>query len=376
VVFEGPVAALRARPDSPTGRALRGELARAARPRRPARGHLRVRGARAHNLRDVSVDVPLGQLVAVTGVSGAGKTSLVRSVLVGHLLREPERGACRAVEGDEALRGVVLLEPGAGARGARSNPATLSKAFDGIRRRFAATREARAAGVGPGFFSFNVPGGRCEACQGAGEVVVDMQFLDDVRMPCEACDGRRFRAEALALRVAGLSIADVLERSVEEALELFGDDPAIEPRLRPLARAGLGYLALGQPLGTLSSGEAQRLRLALALAEGGEGTLYVLDEPTTGLHPLDVARLLDCLDELLAAGGSALVVEHNLDLIEAADFVIDLGPDGGPAGGELVAAGPPEAIARCERSRTGAALRRFKPWAFASEDRAARRGAG
>jgi len=376
VVVEGPVDALRAHPDSPTGRALRGELSRAVRRPRPARGRLVVVGARAHNLRDLCVEIPLGQLVAVTGVSGAGKTSLVRSVLVGHLLREPERGECRAIEGAEALREVVVVGPAGAGRGARSNPATLSKAFDGIRRRFAATREARARGAGPGFFSFNVPGGRCEVCEGAGEVVVDMQFLDDVRMPCEACGGRRFRPEALEVRVHGLSIADVLERSVEEALEIFADDPGIEPRLRPLARAGLGYLALGQPLGSLSSGEAQRLRLARLLAEGSEGTLTVLDEPTTGLHPLDVANLLDGLDELVRAGGSALVVEHNLDLIEAADHVIDLGPEGGPGGGELVAEGPPEAIARCQRSRTGAALRRFKPWAFASGGRAGRRGAG
>jgi excinuclease ABC subunit A len=357
LVAEGDVAELRAHPHSLTGSALRGELRPPPRRPRPARGALRVVGASEHNLRDLTLTLPLGQLVAVTGVSGAGKSTLVRSVLVGGLRREPERGACRAIEGGEQLREVVLVDPTPPARSPRSNPATVCKAFDGIRQRFAATREARALGLAPGWFSFNVPGGRCEACEGAGEVVVDMQFLDDVRMPCDVCDGTRYRPEARQVRLEGLSIVGVLGLTVDEALERFGEDPRIERRLRALPEVGLGYLSLGQPLSTLSGGEIQRLRLAQALSEGSEGQLFVLDEPTTGLHPADVRLLLGCLDRVIAAGGSAIVVEHNLDVIRAADHVLDLGPEAGPGGGRLVVAGPPDAVAACPESLTGAALR-------------------
>jgi excinuclease ABC subunit A len=357
LVAEGDVAEIRAHPDSLTGRALRGELGAPRRERRrPARGSLRVIGACENNLRDLNVDFPLGQLVVVTGVSGAGKSTLVRSVLVGGLRREPERGACERIEGVERLAEVVVVDPTPPARSPRSNPATVSKAFDGIRARFAATREARALGVAAGWFSFNVSGGRCEACQGAGEVVVDMQFLDDVRMPCAVCEGLRYRPEVLRVRVDGLSIVDVLGLTVDEAAERFADDPRIAGRLRPLARVGLGYLALGQPLSTLSGGETQRLRLAQALTERSAGNLYVLDEPTTGLHPADIRLLLDCLEQVIEAGGSVIVVEHNLDVIRAADFVVDLGPDAGPRGGRIVATGTPEQIAR-QPSHTGAALR-------------------
>ncbi len=356
LVAEGSADEIRARADSLTGRALRGELAPVRRERRPARGCLRVVGAREHNLRDLSVEFPLGQLVAVSGVSGAGKSTLVRSVLVGGLRREPDRGACVRIEGVERLADLVVVDPTPPARSPRSNAATVSKAFDGIRARFAATREARALGVSAGWFSFNVPGGRCEACEGAGEVVVDMQFLDDVRMPCEECEGLRYRPEVLGVRVDGLSIVDVLALSVDEALERVADDRKIAKRLQPFSRVGLGYLTLGQPLSTLSGGESQRLRLAQALTERGAGNLYVLDEPTTGLHPADIQLLLGCLDQVIEAGGSVIVVEHNLDVIRAADFVIDLGPEAGPGGGRIVASGTPEEIARCP-SHTGAALR-------------------
>jgi excinuclease ABC subunit A len=357
LVVEGTVAAVRAHADSLTGRVLRGDFARRPRPRRRARGRLRIVGARAHNLKDLTVDVPLGQLVCVTGVSGAGKSSLVRSVLVGHLLRDPERGPCERIEGADAIAGVAVVDSTALARSPRSNPATLSKAFEAIRRRFAATREARALGAAAGWFSFNVPGGRCEACQGAGEVVVDMQFLEDLRVPCEQCDGRRYRPEALRVRVNGRSIVDVLGMTLDEAAAFFADEAQVAERLRPFVRVGLGYLALGQPLSTLSGGEVQRLRIATALAEGEPGTLYVMDEPTTGLHQADVEVLLACLDELLDAGSSAIVVEHNLDVVRRADWVIDLGPEGGPEGGRLVAEGPPAAIAQARGSLTGAALR-------------------
>jgi excinuclease ABC subunit A len=361
VVVEGTVDAVRAHPGSLTGGALRrtqeaGFLS--TRKRRAARGRLRIIRARAHNLKDVSVDVPLGQLVVVSGVSGAGKSTLVRSVLVGHLTRDPERGACDRIEGGQNVREVLVVDPTPPARSSRSNPATVSTAFEGIRRRFASTREAKARGLLPGWFSFNVPGGRCEACEGAGEVVVDMQFLDDVRVPCEICEGRRYREEALEIKLEGRSIVDLLALTITEVRELFADDPRIGERLEPFVRVGLGYLTLGQPLSTLSGGENQRLRLALALAERrADGKLLVLDEPTTGLHPADVDVLLSCLEQLLAAGGSVLVVEHNLDVIRQADHVIDLGPEGGPGGGSIVAEGPPEAIARVRESFTGAALR-------------------
>ncbi|HZO09198.1 MAG TPA: excinuclease ABC subunit UvrA, partial [Myxococcota bacterium] len=357
LVAEGSVDELRAHPDSATGRALRGELRGAPHAPRPASGRLRVVGARAHNLRDLCVEIPLGQLVVVTGVSGAGKSTLVRSVLVGGLRGDPDRGHCERIEGREAIREVVLVDAAPPARSPRSNPATVSKAFDAIRARFAATREAKALGAGPGFFSFNVPGGRCEACEGAGEVIVDMHFLEDVRMPCEVCLGRRYRPEVAQVRVGGLSIVELLDRTIDEALALFDDEPAVARRLRPLARVGLGYLALGQPLSTLSGGETQRLRLAQALVERSAGTLYVLDEPTAGLHPADVRLLLECLDQVIAAGSHVLVVEHNLDVIRSADCVIDLGPGPGPEGGRLVVAGSPEEVARCPASQTGAALR-------------------
>jgi excinuclease ABC subunit A len=358
LVVEGSVDDVRRHAVSLTGKALRGELGAEPRARRPQRGELRIEGASEHNLKDVTVSVPLGQLVAVTGVSGAGKSTLVRSVLVGGLTGSPERGACRAIRGAEAVRQVVVVDPTPPARSSRSNPATVSKAFEGIRRRFAATREARARGLGPGWFSFNVPGGRCEACQGSGETVVEMQFLEDVCVPCDRCDGSRYSAEARALHADGRSIVEVLGLTLDEAVRAFAGDSAIEPRLRPFVRVGLGYLTLGQPLATLSGGEAQRLRVALALAEGeGRGSLFVLDEPTTGLHAAEVEVLIRCLDELLDAGASVVVVEHNLDLVRRADHVIDLGPEGGPDGGRIVVEGPPESIATCEKSHTGQALR-------------------
>jgi len=357
LVAEGPVDALQRVDASLTGRLLGGRLRVERKPRGPSGGSLRVRGAAAHNLKQVDVDVPLGQLVVVTGVSGAGKSSLVRSVLVGHLRRDPERGPCTSVEGGEQLDEVVLVEPTPPARSLRSNPATVSKAFEGIRRRFAATPEARRQGLSAGWFSFNVSGGRCESCEGTGETVIDMQFLEDVRVPCESCGGRRYRKEAEAIRVSGHSITELLDLTLDEARALFAGDASIAGRLEPFARVGLGYLTLAQPLATLSGGELQRLRVALALTEKPGRSLFVLDEPTTGLHACEVQVLLDCLGELLEAGASVLVIEHHLDVIRLADHVIDLGPEGGPGGGRIVAVGPPEAIAACAESHTGRALR-------------------
>jgi len=363
LVVEGTLAQVSACPASRTGQALRGELPALRRTHSPMRsaGVLRIFGAREHNLRDLDVDIPLGCLVVVTGVSGAGKSSLVRSVLVGNLLRDPRardtRGACDRIEGAEQIGEVVVVDQTPAARSPRSNLATVSKAFDAIRQRFAATREARALGIGPGWFSFNVAGGRCDSCEGSGEVVIDMQFLDDVRVPCDDCGGLRYRREVLDVKLDGRSIVEVLALTLDEACELFAGEARIADRLEPFRRVGLGYLTVGQPLSTLSGGEHQRVRLALALGQGREGGLYVLDEPTTGLHPADVRVLLGCLDALLAAGGSVVVIEHNLEVIRAADHVIDLGPEGGPAGGRLIGAGPPEAIAAIPGSHTGAALR-------------------
>jgi excinuclease ABC subunit A len=365
IVAEGTVDAIRGCANSLTGRALLGEWsgARAAdrqtgnRPAREAHGWLKIVGARANNLRDLTVEIPLGQLVAVTGVSGAGKSTLIRSVLVGQLRAEPERGDCDAIEGAAAIDEVVVVDPHPPARRKRSNPATVSKAFDGIRRLFASTREAKALGVAPGWFSFNVPGGRCDACDGAGEVVVDMHFLDDVHMLCEQCDGRRYRREALDVKFSNLSIADVLDLTVDAALDVFGGDAKVAACLRSLADVGLGYVTLGQPLSALSSGEVQRLQLSQALGQSAERTLFVLDEPTTGLHPADIEVLVSCLDRVIERGGSVIAVEHNLDVIRQADFVIDLGPEAGPGGGEVVVCGTPSAVARCARSLTGAALR-------------------
>jgi excinuclease ABC subunit A len=357
VVAEGSVAELAASPASLTGRMLAGGFRVERKRRGRARGELLVRGASAHNLKNVDVAVPLGQLVVVSGVSGAGKSSLVRSVLVGHLRRDPERGPCLAVEGGDQIDEVVVVEPTPPARSLRSNPATVSKAFDGIRRALAATPEARRQRLTPGWFSFNVPGGRCESCEGTGEAVVDMQFLEDVRVPCDACGGRRYRKEADAIRLHGRSVSELLDLTIEEAQHVFAAEASVLERLAPFARVGLGYLTLAQPLSTLSGGEMQRMRVAMALGAKPGRALYVLDEPTTGLHAAEVQVLLDCLEQLLAAGGSVIVVEHNLDVIRLADHVIELGPEGGPGGGRIVAQGPPGAIAAVEASHTGRALR-------------------
>jgi len=365
VVAAGTVAEVRAVPESKTGAALRGELEPVR--RRPIRDlsdapRLRIVGAHAHNLRDLTLAIPLGGLIAITGVSGAGKSTLVRDVLVPGLRAKATLDAgprpWTRIEGAEHLGAVVVVDQQPAIRSARSNPATLTKAFDGIRKRFAATREARARGWSAGYFSFNVPGGRCDACEGAGELRIDMQFLDDLRVPCEACSGRRYRREVLDVRVDGRTIVDVLGLDLEEACQVFAGDPKITVRLEPLVRVGLGYLTLGQPLSTLSGGEHQRLRLGQALVEGADRTLYVFDEPTTGLHPADTAVLLGCLDEVIEAGASVVVVEHDLDVIRTADWVIDLGPGGGPAGGRIVAQGTPASVARASDSLTGRMLAR------------------
>lgn len=361
LIAEGSLESIRESADSPTGRLLRGELESGR--REPSAGNgrrLRIVGARERNLQNLTVEIPLGQMVAVTGVSGAGKSSLVDSVLVGNLAPvRPGRdapGDCDRIEGRENLAGIVVVDQTPAVRSPRSNPGTVSKAFDGIRQLFAATREARALGVGPGWFSFNVAGGRCDVCEGSGETVIDMQFLDDVHAPCDACAGLRYRKDVLGIKVDGRSIVDVLGLTIEEALVVFSGQSRITSKLEPFGRVGLGYLTLGQPLSTLSGGEHQRVRLALALAQPARGVLYVFDEPTTGLHAADVRVLLGCLDELISAGGSVVVVEHDLDVIRRADWIIDLGPGGGPEGGRVVAQGSPSTVAANRESATGRAL--------------------
>jgi excinuclease ABC subunit A len=327
--------------------------------RRTAKAALTVKGARMHNLQGIDVKIPLGVLVAVTGVSGAGKSSLVNGILLPALSRELHGstdavGEHQTIEGIGAIDKVIAIDQKPIGRTPRSNPATYTKAFDEIRSVFASLPESKARGFEAARFSFNVKGGRCEACQGDGVVKVEMHFLSDVYVPCEVCRGLRYNESTLAVRYKEKSIADILDTSVEEALELFGAHPVLKRILGTLVEVGLGYVHVGQPATTLSGGEAQRVKLARELAKVQTGrTLYVLDEPTTGLHFEDVRRLLEVLHRLVESGNSVLVVEHNLDVVRCADWVIDLGPEGGAGGGKLVAEGTPEAVAKVKGSHTG-----------------------
>jgi excinuclease ABC subunit A len=347
-----------------TGHYLRGEL-RVPVPgaRRSAKGWLRVRGARAHNLHGIDVSVPLGALTAVTGVSGSGKSTLVEDVLHRALARRlyrasAEPGRHEALEGAEAIDKVIAIDQSPIGRTPRSNPATYTGAFALVRELFSLLPEARARGFRPGRFSFNVKGGRCEACQGDGVRRVEMHFLPDVFVPCEACGARRYNRETLEVLYQGLSIADVLDLSVDAARERLSAHPRLARLLGTLSEVGLGYLRLGQSATTLSGGEAQRVRLARELGRRETGrTLYLLDEPTTGLHFDDVRRLLEVLSRLVDAGNTVIVIEHNLDVVKSADWVIDLGPEAGDRGGRVVASGTPEDVARSRRSHTARYLR-------------------
>ncbi|HEY7356588.1 MAG TPA: excinuclease ABC subunit UvrA [Ktedonobacterales bacterium] len=365
VVAAGTPAEVVAQPGSLTGDYLAGRAAIPVPPRRRAPGDkaMTIYGARHHNLQNITAHLPLGLLVAVTGVSGSGKTSLVFDIL-DRALRQRLYGADDApgehdaIEGYEYFDKVITIDQEHIGRIPRSNAATYSDTFTPIREAFAATAEARRRGLSARHFSFNVPGGRCERCEGAGILTVKMQLLPDVEVRCPACHGRRFTRETLAARYHDHDIAQVLDLTVEEALALFTDVPAARSRLQVLSDVGLGYLQLGQPATTLSGGEAQRVKLAKELGRRVTGrTLYLLDEPTTGLHLADTARLLGVLQRLVDAGNTVLVVEHNLEVVKAADWVIDLGPEGGAAGGKLVAEGTPEQIAQTPGSYTGQSLR-------------------
>ena len=305
----------------------------------------------------------MNTLTCVTGVSGSGKSTLVHDVLYAAIKRaksdwDRRVGAFSSLEGLEYISDVVLVDQAPIGRTPRSNPVTYLKAFDPIRELFASTREARSRGLTASHFSFNVPGGRCEACQGEGEVRVEMQFLADVFVPCDQCDGMRFKPNVLDVRYRGKNVHQVLEMTVREALTFFGTSPKVIRRLQVLDEIGLGYLRLGQPATTLSGGEAQRIKIAAHLASfGGERVVYILDEPTTGLHFDDISKLLAAFRKLVEAGHTLLVIEHNLDVVKTADYIIDLGPDGGEGGGQVVAVGPPEKVAEVEASHTGRALR-------------------
>jgi excinuclease ABC subunit A len=338
--------------------------------RRPGNGkHLVIRGAREHNLKNITVQIPLGTLTVVTGVSGSGKSSLMLDIL-DPAARQRFNGATEApgkhdsIEGWEHLDKIISIDQAAITRSSRSNAATYTDAFTSIRQVFAETTEARYRHLTPGHFSFNVPGGHCERCKGAGTLTVNMHFLPDVQVRCPACQGRRFKPEVLAVRYRSYDIAEILDLTIEEALTVFQAVPAVAARLTLMSEVGLGYLQLGQPANTLSGGEAQRIKLAKELARRtgpashSGRTLYLLDEPTTGLHPADVACLLDLLQRLVDGGNTVVIVEHHLDVIRAADWIIDLGPEGGEAGGYVVAEGTPEAVAGAAASFTGRFLNR------------------
>jgi len=365
LLFVGSYAAMLDEHKSLTGRYLSGEL-RIPVPNvrhKPAGKFLRLYGANLHNLQNLDLMIPLGTLTVVTGVSGSGKSTLVHDVLYKALAAQRVGGSvkefCERLQGDSNVREVVIVDQSPIGRTPRSNPATYLKAFDAIREVFADTPDAKRRGYTPGHFSFNVPGGRCETCQGDGTVTVEMQFLADVELICEECRGTRFKSGVLEVRHHGKNVHEVLQLTVREALAFFVSVPKIVSKLRVLNEIGLGYLRLGQSATTLSGGEAQRLKLAAHLSQtDNEGILYILDEPTTGLHFDDIAKLLSAFRKLLEGGASLLVIEHNLDVIKSADWLIDLGPEGGDQGGKIIATGTPEQVARNTQSHTGRFLSR------------------
>lgn len=353
-------------PESITGQFLSGKRKIAVpEVRKKPTGFLKVTGAKENNLKNVSVDIPLGIMTCVTGVSGSGKSSLVNEILYKALAKKLNRaktipGKHTAIEGTEALDKVINIDQSPIGRTPRSNPATYTGMFDLIRDLFASTPDAKAKGYSKGRFSFNVKGGRCEACSGDGIVKIEMHFLSDVYVPCEVCKGKRYNRETLDVRYKGKNIYDVLDMTVEEALSFFENVPKIYNKVRTLYEVGLGYVKLGQPSTTLSGGEAQRIKLATELSRKSTGqTIYILDEPTTGLHFADVEKLIEILQRLTEGGNTVVVIEHNLDVIKTADYIIDLGPEGGDKGGTILVTGTPEEVAECKKSYTGKYIKKM-----------------
>jgi len=366
VVCSAPYDDFVACPDSLTAQYLRRErMIPIPQTRRPGNGkELIVRGARENNLKRIDVSFPLGRFICVTGVSGSGKSSLIIEVLYKALAQwmyraKDKPGLHEGIEGVDLLDKVIDINQSPIGRTPRSNPATYTTLFTPIRELFASMPDSKLRGYTPGRFSFNVKGGRCEACRGDGIIQIEMQFLPDVYVPCEVCHGLRYNRETLQIRYKGLNIAEVLDLTVEEAMDFFANIPAIRRKLQTLYDVGLGYIRLGQPATTLSGGEAQRIKLSKELSRRSTGkTLYILDEPTTGLHFADIEKLLAVLGKLVDGGNTVVVIEHNLDVVKCADWIIDLGPEGGGKGGDVVAAGTPEQVTNAPEGYTGQWLRR------------------
>ena len=367
VVFEGDFSALMKSEDSLTAKYLRkeSEIKVPIKRREAGKNKLEIIGAREHNLKAVDVEIPLDMMVCVTGVSGSGKSTLIHDIIYAGLKKsrgewQGQVGLFKEIKGGANIDDIILVDQSPIGRTPRSNPVTYIKAYDAIRETFANTNLSKAKGYLPSHFSFNVPGGRCEVCQGSGTVTVEMQFLADVELTCEECQGTRFKSEILDVKYKGKNIHEVLQMTIREAGLFFKEIPKLVNKLKVLDAVGLGYLRLGQSATTLSGGEAQRVKLAAHLATKTKSkTLYIFDEPTTGLHFDDINKLLSAFRALLDNGGSLLVIEHNLDVIKTADYIIDLGPEGGTGGGEIVAAGTPEEIAKNEKSITGKYLKDY-----------------
>ena len=368
VMAQGTAEEIKLISDSITGQYLSGkkQIKVPEKRRKPVKGKcIEIIGATEHNLKNVTVKIPLGVFNCVTGVSGSGKSTLINEVLYKTIARDlngsnEKPGKCDKIKGLENIDKIINIDQSPIGRTPRSNPATYTGVFDIIRDLFAGTNEAKLRGYQKGRFSFNVSGGRCESCSGDGVIKIEMHFLPDIYVPCEVCKGKRYNHETLEVKYKDKTIADVLDMTVEEALEFFKNIPKIKQKIQTLYDVGLGYIKLGQPSTTLSGGEAQRVKLATELSKRATGkTLYILDEPTTGLHIADVHRLVDILQRLVDTGNTIVVIEHNLDLIKTCDHIIDLGPEGGENGGEVIAIGTPEQICKNERSYTGKFLKKF-----------------
>ena len=366
VVAEGTAKEIMENPNSITGAYLSGRTKiDVPKERRTPTGFIKVTGAKQNNLKNIDVEIPLGVMTCVTGVSGSGKSSLVNEILYKALAKKLNRartipGLHNCIEGVEQLDKVIDIDQSPIGRTPRSNPATYTGVFDQIRDLFAGTPDAKAMGYKKGRFSFNVKGGRCEACAGDGIIKIEMHFLPDVYVPCEVCGGKRYNRETLEVKYKGKSIYDVLDMTVEEAMKFFENVPSIYRKISTLNEVGLSYIKLGQPSTTLSGGEAQRIKLATELSKRDTGkTIYILDEPTTGLHFADVHKLVDILRKLSDGGNTVVVIEHNLDVIKVADYIIDIGPEGGDRGGTIVASGTPEEVAKCKKSYTGKYIKKY-----------------